>query len=265
MISVLVSRLRCSSRPLFALALLFAVPSMRCSEPPSNAIGPGTIIDARDEDGGAIRLRIDAVEKDPNDKEGDVFLYDISYQDSSDGAWKRYCQPDREGKAAAIPLQGFWNATRDHVPASDVITFTCTNSPLTKCVRLGYKPWKTVNGVSLRDHHLACARMMRADYCGDGRAHTREGTRIHFHDRLRHNGPETTPDFVFEAAWGPNGAVYVHKARYGETLESLVAQCPDRLRGHTRLDAPGLDEEAIANRWPEALLFNASQVIAELP
>jgi hypothetical protein len=46
---------------------------------------------------------------------------------------------------------------------------------------------------------------------------------------------------------------------------TVVSACPDRLRGHTALDAPGLDEQAIAARWPEALLFTESRAQAELP
>jgi len=57
-------------------------------------------------------------------------------------------------------------------------------------MRSGYKPWKVVNGQSLWAYHQACTRMMRADYCGDGRPHTREGTPIYIDDRLIHNPQE---------------------------------------------------------------------------
>ncbi len=144
-----------------------------------------------------------------------------------------------------------------------MFTFACLKSPLAKCVRWGYKPWKTVDGVSLRDYHLACVRMTRADYCGDGRHHTREGTFIEIYDRLGVLKREERPGVAFEAAWGPNGAVFVNKPRYGEGPGALVGECPDRLRDRTSLDAPGLDKDAVLARWPEALLFNDSKIIAE--
>ena len=248
-----------------ALAVMVGALSTSCSKPTLNTVGQGEVMAARDENGAEVTLRIDSVEKDAKDAEGDIHLYAVSYRDPADSSWKPYCLPDRDGKALAIPLSGFWNQTRDHVQADDVVTFACTNSPLAKCVRWGYKPWKTVGGVSLRDHHLACVRMTRADYCGDGRPHTRDGTRIDLWDRLGIQKREPEPGMVFEGAWSPRGAVYLAKARYGETLESLLAECPDRLRGHTALDAPGLGEAEAAARFPDALIFNESRVTTELP
>jgi hypothetical protein len=193
----------------------------------------------------------------------DVFLYQLSVRDPA-GAFQPYCLPDREGRTLALPLQGSWDASRNHV-ASGAMTFACTNGALAKCVRWGYKPWKTVGGVSLADYHQACVHMTPADYCGAGRPHTRDGTRIDVWDRLGIQERAPEPGMVFEAAWSPRGAVYLHKPRFGEALESLVAECPDRLDGHTRLDAPGLDEQAIAARWPEALLFTESAARSDLP
>lgn len=245
--------------------LSLAVGASGCQGCGGSEIGPGTIMVARDEQGAPMTLRIDAVEKDARDPEGDVHLYTVSQRDGLDGTFRPYCTPDADGRALAIPLEGYWNATRDHVAAPEIVTFACTSSPLGKCVRWGYKPWKSVNGVSLRDHHLACVRMTRADYCGDGRPHTRDGTRIDLWDRLGIQKREPEPGMVFEGAWSPRGAVYLAKARYGETLESLLAECPDRLRGHTALDAPGLGEAEAAARFPDALIFNESRVTTELP
>jgi hypothetical protein len=246
-----------------AAALLLAAASLGCAERGATPIGPGAVLSAHDEQGSAVTLRIESVEPDAKDAEGEVFLYQVSVRDPA-GGWHPYCLPDREGRTVAIPLQGSWDASRNHT-ASDTITFACTNGALAKCVRWGYKPWKTVNGVSLADYHQACVHMVPADYCGDGKAHTRDGTKIDVWDHLGIQKREPEPDLLFEAAWSPRGAVYLQKPRYGETLESIVAACPDRLRGHTALDAPGLDEQAIAARWPEALLFTESRVLTEMP
>ena len=185
------------------------------------------MVTAHNEQGATLTLRIDAVERDTRDPDGDLFLYEASVREPADGSWKPFCSVDRESKNHAIPLQGSWDATRNHLPSAKVITFACTSGALGKCARFGYKPWKTVNGISLADYHQACVHMVSADYCGDGRAHTREGTQIDVYDRLGIQKREPGEDMVFEAGWSPHGAVYLHKPRYGgEKLEELVAQCP---------------------------------------
>ena len=41
-------------------------------------------------------------------------------------------------------------------------TLTCATGAQGKCVRFGYKPWKTLsNGVVLADYHQACVRLVR--------------------------------------------------------------------------------------------------------
>jgi ADYC domain-containing protein len=236
-----------------------------CAERAGAEIGAGTVLSAVTEEGAPVTLRVDAVETDRADAEGDVALYTVSSLDEADGAYKPYCLPDAQGKRYAIPLSGSWDPARRHLASASVITFACTSGTLAKCARLGYKPWKTVNTASLSDYHQACVHMLSADYCGDGHPHTRDGTAIDVWDRQGLQVRESAPDMVLEAAWSPEGAVYVNKARYGETLESLVSACPDRLRGHTALDAPGLDEAAIRARFPQGILFNASRVTTELP
>jgi hypothetical protein len=229
-------------------------------------IGPGEILTAETEQGATIALRIDAVENDPLDPDGDVFLYETSVRDPTDGAWKPLCLPDRDGKNRAIPLQGSWDAGRTHVPSSKVVTFACTNGSLGKCVRFGYKPWKTVNGISLAEYHQACVHMVPADYCGDGRAHTRNGTLIQVYDRLGIQKREPSSDMVFEAAWSVHGAVYVNKPRYGgEKLDELTAECPDHLRNRTSVDGPVLGPPAILDTQQDALIITESRVTNERP
>jgi hypothetical protein len=56
--------------------------------------------------------------------------------------------------------------------------------------------------------------MARADYCGDGVPHTREGTLIDMFDAGGIQVREERAGFTFEAGWGPAGAVCVSEARY---------------------------------------------------
>ena len=111
---------------------------------------------------------------------------------------------------------------------------TCSSGAIGKCVRLGYKPWKRLpDGTALWDHHQACVRMMRADYCGDGQSFTRDGTLIDLYDRLGLQKDEPAPGMRFEAGWGKDGAICVARARIPEkvTLEELARRCPGRLAG----------------------------------
>lgn len=251
-------------RSLPALTLALGLALLGCAPRSGAPIGQGAVLVARDEAGATVTLRVDDVARDPADADGDVFLYELSVR-NEEGAWRRYCAPDRDGRTLAVPLQGSWDASRRHVARDGVLTFGCTNGALAKCVRWGYKPWKSVNGVSLAEHHQACVRMTAADYCGDGLPHTRDGTPIDIFDRIGVQSPDPRPGMLFEAAWSPRGAVYLRKPRFGETLASVVAGCPDLLRDRTPLDAPDLDAQAVAARWPEALLFTESLQRTELP
>jgi hypothetical protein len=100
---------------------------------------------------------------------------------------------------------------------------------------MGYKFWKTSeDGTPLWDVYQACTRMLRADYCGDGRPHTRDGTLVNVYDTLGIQSPQAQSELTFEAAWTAGGAVCVRKVRIPEvtTLDALVESCPARLRGH---------------------------------
>jgi hypothetical protein len=107
----------------------------------------------------------------------------------------------------------------------------------------------------MRDFHNACVRMVRADYCGDGRAWTRDGTIIDMWDDQGIQKPHSQNDatFSFEAGWKPEGAVCVAHTRIPEniTLDKLKTSCP-------RLATMPTCDEALA-RAAGASLFNRSR------
>lgn len=132
----------------------------------------------------------------------DVAVYEI---DLHVNGWQPLCENDTD----VIMLGDLWdpsNGDRIAGTPDDAVTFACRGDALAKCVEFGYRPWASVAGVSLRDYHQACTRMIRADYCGDGVAHTVDGTPIHVLDELGIQSEDPDADYVVEAEWGPDGA-----------------------------------------------------------
>ena len=118
-------------------------------------------------------------------------------------------QPICADGGAGVFVAGSWSSTGDHISDSQAVTFACPDGVIAKCVRWGYAPWKV--GAEL---HQACTRMARADYCGDGKSWTREGTLINLYDTENIQLSEPTAGLSFEAAWGPDGAICVDQPRY---------------------------------------------------
>ncbi len=225
------------------------------------ALGPrelvGATLAAADEAGRSLTVRVDAVTPDPRDPAGEVLLYQMMAL-GADGAWRELCDPDPAGERWAFPLAGRWTASGEHLPAAPgVFNVTCSSGAVGKCVRFGYKPWATgPDGTLLWAHHQACVRMMRADYCGDGRSFTRDGTLIDLYDRLGLQRDEPGPGMRFEAGWGADGATCVARVRIPEnaTLEGLARRCPGRLA--EKVGAACTEEEA--RRSHATLLLNKS-------
>lgn len=103
---------------------------------------------------------------------------------------------------------------------------------------------------------MATTRMMRADYCGDNEPHTRNGTLIDLFDDAGIQKPEQE-ELVFEAGWGPQGAVCVNHVRIPEifSLKQLIESCP---RLAEVAHGPTCTEETA--RRQGAILFNRSAV-----
>ncbi len=195
----------------------------------------------------ALTVRIDAVAPDPKAMTDDVVIYDLSMREAS-GAWRPVCEPDPYGERHAI-LQPTPNGTLD---------IWCTDGTYAKCVRFGYRPWATgPNGESLAPYHMACAKMLRADYCGNDQPTTRNGMWVELYDSLDFQTPRfETPEMTFEAAWNEEGAVCVAHPRVPQNidLDRLAETCP-RLRG--RLGK--VCTAASAVNFGKPLIFNGSR------
>lgn len=190
----------------------------------------GAVLDVADDAGNPLTVRINGHRPDPLDPSGETVLYALSTPDpAAPGGWTSLCRPGPDGLALGFPLAGAWTADGRHVAAPGSFGITCTAGAVGKCVRFGYRPWQAgPDGRPLWDLHQACVRLVRADYCGDGLGHTRDGTPIDISDRLGIQVSEATPEMGFEAAFGPEGAVCVRRTRLPDVLDldRLAATCP---------------------------------------
>ncbi len=181
----------------------------------------GAVLESVLSDGSILPLRVEAIFP----VAPDLLAYQVTY-DTDEGPVP-LCV-NAEGQAlVAYALDGVWSheegrpggGARKDVPGH--FTFACAGAALGKCVEAGYVPWRTVAGKSLEPYHDACTRMVRADYCGDGRPGTLNGWSIDVHDDL---GVQTSDargeNWVFEAAWTTNGAACVDEYR---ALELVVS------------------------------------------
>jgi hypothetical protein len=204
----------------------------------------GAVLALQREDGDVVEVRIDRIVTDPQRVEGDVVLYDLSLAEN--GGWRPVCAPETDGEPHAV-LQP--------APAG-AVAILCTAGALGKCIRLGYRPWAERRGVALAPYWQACARLVRADYCGDGRGTTRDRMLIDLYDTLGIQQRAGAPGLAFEAAWDGQGALCVAHPRVPQniTLEALAAACP-RLAGKLGRGCT----ESVARRLGAPLLFNSSR------
>jgi hypothetical protein len=205
--------------------------------------------------GQTIRMRLDGVEPDPAAKSGTVWLHTFSAE-MADGSWQNVCDAGPDGRRQGFPIAGRPRADGILEPAEPgIFELACTSGALGKCVRYGYPPWASANGVPLRDVYNACVRMVRADYCGDGAPTTKDGQSIDIYDDFIIQKHEGDPIMDFEAGWTAEGAACVRHVRVKEniSLQSLVATCP-RLKDRV---GPVCSEEVA--RGFGARLFNRSR------
>ena len=214
----------------------------------------GTQVLASLEDGSTTTYRIDQVTYDSSIGTN---LYLLSYYDGA--TWQPACGKDPTGAYtkgvanAPIPSIAFsdtWNLVNGFniVLDPDLFTFSCVNAAIGKCVVWGYQRWSTrqeCNGGNckvqdLSFFHQACTRLVRADYCGNGKPHTRNGTSIDVSDSIGIQNKDGVAGFSLEADWRHDGAHCIRHTRwtkadptqdtaYATDMAYVTAVCPDRL------------------------------------
>lgn len=145
--------------------------------------------------------------------------------------------PDPAHHRGVTMVRGFWDGTGAWRDEPNTVTLSCDsegNEPrveqfaeadgaITKCLREF-----EINPQQFGDAFLACIRMVRADYCGDGHPHTYTGTEVGVGTPL---SPMTSAECddgrCFEASWSKDGAVCFARPRWTGKGMDFVA-CRDQ-------------------------------------
>jgi hypothetical protein len=186
--------------------------------------------------------------------DGVTFVYDVqAWAQDASGTWNWLpaCTDQWGNPEGAVPLMGEWDYTSGARVSYGGTKFTwaCVGTALGKCANngpagsnaMGYSPWKAQWSVERdaagywiavdgQSSHQSCTRMVRADYCGDGRSWTADGTAIDLRDNFEWGQRDvmdgTSPTYGFgrwgaEAVWGESGAIWMSCTRMGQIGVSL--------------------------------------------
>jgi hypothetical protein len=190
----------------------------------------------------------------------DVWQYDVRLPNRIDGDGQPI--PLCPGGARATALAGTWDAQGTFHASTTQFSFTCGNGAVEKCVRWGYRPWDSAlksdatTIASLAPYHQTCIRAAMADYCGDGRSFTSDGTVVDVYDRDFSDPDMPTVGFItashvfdLEAMFDSAGAYHVRHTRHPElaALSDPQAACPGRFVAN----GTGWDRDPDVAPWPQ--------------
>lgn len=172
----------------------------------------GSYFHGQSDTGKDVYMRVESAAQDPA-PDDDTWSYDVSVFNPVNYTWFPLCADASGNRVRALALNGVWSYQQG-VPGGGAktvdgshFTFACrTVGAIGKCASIvGYKPWRTVNGVSLDRFHQTCVRLLRADFCGDGQPYTVNGNRVDIYDGIGVQ-QDTESLWFFEAEWDENGA-----------------------------------------------------------
>ncbi|HMG57627.1 MAG TPA: ADYC domain-containing protein, partial [Kofleriaceae bacterium] len=166
--------------------------------------------------GASLELRLDDIAPLTGDN-SDVLAYTVSA--ATDTGWAPLCGYEPDGSVRqALAVPGTWNVqTGAWTDTAGQFSFACRHASVAKCVEFGYKSW-----LGFEDHHHACVRMLRADYCGDGVPHTVNGTPINLYDNA---GVQLDAEsWPVDAEWLPSGARCVNQTRGSSPASCFAAK-----------------------------------------
>ncbi len=172
--------------------------------------------------------------------------YTAEYLGNTGTGWTSFCPHPVETEDGThftidehmVPVGGAaWELNGIKTPAAaDTIQLSCTHDSIGACATWGYLPWDR----SLANHHQACTRMKRGDFCGTGDPATTvyettfAHTQVQVWDSLGiHEGIGQTQQTI-EAYWNIGGAVCFNRDNYRADDPTAIArmqitvgsQCP---------------------------------------
>ena len=165
----------------------------------------------------------------------DIWLYEVQYVESNRAGgteWRNMCGGNGAMPKRGLFVDGRWRDDGSFV--SSGYTFSCPSGVISKCVRnWGYKPWQSLDNergtqVNLQPLHLACVRAARADYCGNGVSHTRDGTMGDMFDSHGFNVRELDSEFLAEASFDQGGATEIIRTRWPQDGDVNSLACAAR-------------------------------------
>ncbi|MFY0578506.1 ADYC domain-containing protein [Cystobacter fuscus] len=194
----------------------------------------GAVLQGAASDGTPVEVAVCDAEVSAEDPS--LVKYQIQVWNGVSASWENPCiATGRVPSPRALAVPGVWDESGARSDKGGKFTFACENGAIAKCVNWGYRPWAKKEGSSLAELHRACTRMARADYCGDGRSHTRDNNLIDMYDGLNVSTRTKVSSAAwdvnrasFEAAWSTEGATCLSRTRDGQEVETLMAQCPGR-------------------------------------
>jgi hypothetical protein len=218
----------------------------------------GRVLQGTSSEGQGVEVAICEAEVEGGEEE--MTWYRVEAWNPVAQAWENPCKASGSmTRPRALAVGGVWDGSGAHQEEKGKLTLACEGGVINKCIRWGYKPWATRDGKSLAPLHQACTRMARADYCGNGVSHTREGTTIDMYDVLGVQQPSTEASAgwdparaTFEAAWGAEGAVCMARTRDGRGLEEIEKECPGRFTKGKAVEV-GQGERCTLKRVGESL------------
>ena len=175
-------------------------------------------------------FKIDDAYQDSSSQSSDIWWYRITFTiEGSTQVYPLCTNSTGAGDVGVFLLGSYWDETTgNRVDQSDSLTLACADGVLAKCTHIGYRPWATGTSckragstkdcktVSLKDHHQACTRMLRADYCGDGVPHTLDGTVLDIFDYLQPPVQLREENWQMESRWDSSGASCLTTPRHPE-------------------------------------------------